>query len=424
MSLVPEYSVGSGAATHTRATVQTVMGYAAGAVSGASQVLLTLASGEAGIQGARRVSEGVWSPLLSDGTAIPSATLLGYLSDTAGTNVCLQSNALTTTWNAVFSGGAIGLSQNLVGVDGVINTGWTLTDSDVSANSGVYQSLSLTNGVTYTQSVFIKKTTGALTNYPAITAYKSTYSVGVCVNTTAGTAVAITAYQGATIGTTGGVSVTSYNNNWWRVSFSFTANASASWLPVLHPAFNANGSGTENSAAVGTAGIYGVDFKIGGLSSYTPTTTSSVVRNSNVLSYPASGNISAAVGTVYLEATWQHAVSGIGFLWGTYVDANNYTAIGHDGTNIVFRKCVTGVNYDAAALLPYVSGTTYKIAAQWGTSGTQIYVDGVAGAPNVNTAPAQIGSTMQLGADGNGAFQPFACLKHLRIYNDNRAAAL
>jgi hypothetical protein len=89
-------SKGTGVATFTRATTATVMGYAPTAVAGDAQVLLTCAAGEARFEGARRVSQGVWSEVLSDGTAIPAATLKGYLAEGAATNLFLNSATLVT----------------------------------------------------------------------------------------------------------------------------------------------------------------------------------------------------------------------------------------------------------------------------------------------------------------------------------------
>ena len=51
------------------------------------------------------------------------------------------------------------------------------------------------------------------------------------------------------------------------------------------------------------------------------------------------------------------------YLWGSYVDANNSTSILHDGTNIIFRKRISGTNYDSTKALTYTAGTTYTVKA-------------------------------------------------------------
>jgi hypothetical protein len=159
--------------------------------------------------------------------------------------------------------------------------------------------------------------------------------------------------------------------------------------------------------------------------SYIATAGAAVTRNADVEGYPASGNILAAQGTVYLEFTPNHAPLAATslYLWGTYVDANNSTQILHDGTNLIFRKRIAGVNYDATIALTYVSGTMYKMCASWGAGGTTIYLNGTAGTPNANTTAAQIGTTIQSGADGNGAGQPTMQLRNERVWQTTLAVA-
>ena len=84
---------------------------------------------------------------------------------------------------------------------------------------------------------------------------------------------------------------------------------------------------------------------------------------------------------------------------------------------LIFRKRISGVNYDAIIPCAYTSGTSYKVAATWGNPGTQIYLNGTAGVSNSNSSSLQLSSTMQVGADGNGAGQPFGCIKKLNNWS-------
>lgn len=151
-------------------------------------------------------------------------------------------------------------------------------------------------------------------------------------------------------------------------------------------------------------------------SPYIKTVTVAVARNADVDQYPTTAGPIAAAGSIALDFTPYHAPSGTIALWGTYVDASNYTAILHDATNLIFRKRIAGSNYDATIANAFVSGTTCKIAATWGAAGTAIYLDGVAGTPHANTTAAQIAATMQVGADGNSLQQPGAGTTNLRIW--------
>jgi len=135
-----------------------------------------------------------------------------------------------------------------------------------------------------------------------------------------------------------------------------------------------------------------------------------------VLDDAVSGNLTAAAGTVAFQWTPSHAPSGTVALAGSYVDADNYTAILHDATNYIFRKRIAGTNYDATLTASFVSGTTYSVAVKWGADGSQIAVDGVLGTAHANTDPAQLGTRWQWGADGNGGQQAGAAFKENYIW--------
>lgn len=88
---------GVGSATFTRATTATCFGYKETDGPSASQSLLTIPAGIPRFSGARFLaSNNTWSALFADGTPIPSAQLLGYLSEGAATNFFLNSGAPAT----------------------------------------------------------------------------------------------------------------------------------------------------------------------------------------------------------------------------------------------------------------------------------------------------------------------------------------
>ena len=137
-----------------------------------------------------------------------------------------------------------------------------------------------------------------------------------------------------------------------------------------------------------------------------------------VLQYPTTGNINAASGAIIIQFTPQRVPAGtVAYLWGSYTDANNQMALWHDGTNLIGRKRIAGVNYDATIALAYLNGTTYKAAMSWDTIvGTDVFLGGVKGTNNANLTTAVVAATMQVGADGNGANQPFFCERLISIY--------
>lgn len=348
------------------------------------------------------------SPIPGRTTApIPAATMLGYQAEGARTNLALQSNAFTTTWSD-FSG-TCAATQNVVGPDGATSA-WTLTDDNAAADEGRSQTLALTNATAYACSVFIKKTTGALTNYPAFTLYKAAYSVGAVVNTTAGTATAITSYQGATIGTTSGITVVSFNDNYWRVSFTFTANATDNWIPTLHPAFNADGTGAEAIAATGSAVFANAQVEPGSFaSSYIATTTIAVARNADVLQYSSSSNISNTVGACYAEVASSNNTAGSVIIgdaveYAMYLRSATAKFAIYDGTNVV--------EVGAAQTFPMASPV--KAATTWGGSTLAACSAGSSATTGAFDGSLPL-SEINIGCS-SGVLQPWGTIRNVSIW--------
>lgn len=119
-------SKGTGSATFTRASSATCWGYAPTANSGDAQVLLVCASGEARFTGARRISQGVWSDYYADGTLIPGSLRLGYLAESAATNLFLNSAVGVTQTTGTLTAASYTLSfygtGSIVGTGGFVGT--------------------------------------------------------------------------------------------------------------------------------------------------------------------------------------------------------------------------------------------------------------------------------------------------------------
>ena len=93
----------------TRSTTATVLAYAPTAVAGDLPLVTTCAINEARFQNARRVSQGVWSNTLNDGSDI--SLPISLLHEEARSNLCLQSEVFKTTWVDAL---ATGLSPNSI----------------------------------------------------------------------------------------------------------------------------------------------------------------------------------------------------------------------------------------------------------------------------------------------------------------------
>lgn len=200
----------------------------------------------------------------------------GLLIEEQRTNICLQSNSFNTTWGE--NSGVMGIAQNVTGPDGTSNSAWTFTDSSGNLN-GRYQSLTLTNGATYTESVFIKKTTSPQTVFPDIHCVGPTAIAGRSINTTTGDTYSVSLAGYSTLSNTVNVSDC---GDFWRISVTFTANATDTWYLALCPAASGT-SGVLVPSLNGSAVFYGAMFEAGSFgTSYIPTTTASTTRSTDV----------------------------------------------------------------------------------------------------------------------------------------------
>ena len=363
------------------------------------------------------------------GSPIPAATLAGYKPEAAATNLQIQSNALTTSWTDL---GTPASAQNAVGPNGQANYAWTLTDNSAVVAEGIKGTVFTPTAASWVTQCKVAKTVGA-TSFPVLFNYLNagTTSMAACtIDTNNGIATPWTAYTGFT-GVSAVARCRSYNALFWLVELVFTGTAVA-WKTEFYPAGTTNATqstGALDVAAQGSAVVCDFQTELGAsATSYQPTTTIAVARNADIDSMPTSGNITAAAGSISLTHTPTHTPSGTVFLWGTYVDASNYTAILHDATNLIFRKRIAGANTDATIANAFTAGKTYKMCATWGAAGQTIALNGVMGTPHANTTAAQIAATMQVGADGNSLQQPGMNLKDYRDWtrqvSDSEAKAI
>ena len=305
---------------------------------------------------------------LNDGAIIPEDTLKGILIEGSRTNIALWTRDLT---NAAWVKSTMTVAKNETGIDGTASTASKLTATSTAAT--VLQTVSLASSVRIF-SAYVKRITGT----------------GV---------ISITTDNGSTW-----TDITSSLNNstFTRVSISQT---------VTNPVFGLKIGTSGDVIAVDYVGNQDGEF----ISSPIMTTTTAQTRSADVLSYPAT-NLVTAAGIIKLDFTPEHAPVGSIFLFGTYVDANNYTAILHDATNLIARKRISGTNYDATIANAFTSGTTYKLAMSWGVMGINLVLNGALGTAHSNITEAQIGTTFQLGSDGNGASQCYGEIKNVKLY--------
>ena len=343
-------------------------------------VYRTIGSGEAPIVGARWV-DGV--PYATDELGDP-LTDWWFQCQPSYTNSATYSNDLT---NAVWTASNVTVAKDAVGLDGAPNTACTLTAT--AGNGTVIRDAITAASGGHTTQWHIKRKTGTGT-------------------------IEMTVDGGSTY-----TDITSQINGstWARVQVTQAA--------VTNPSVGFRIGTSGDAIYVDYFGLESASFA----SSRIHTTTAAVTRNAGSGSYASSSNITTANGVMVLEWTPPYTGMGTVALWGSYVDASNYTRIFHDGANIVFRRRVSGVNYDATKALTYAAGTTYKIAARISNAtGGDVFIAGVKGTNSPNTSALQLGANFSVGHDGNGANHSFAPIRNVKHYDtaltDEQVAAL
>jgi hypothetical protein len=218
------------------------------------------------------------------GGAIPDATLHGYLAEGARTNKLTYSSTFTNTGS---------WQTNNLTVTGTSSTSTSgsydasiLTFSSGS-NSYLQQYQVVTGATTYTMSFYAKagNTNDIRLYYYDIDNDYSPADIYVDLLTKA-----VTVKNGSPV-----VVVTALNNGWYRIQSTFTNVAN-----------NTNGEvgvGFQDTAVAGdTFYVWGAQLETAPFaSSYIPTTSASVTRAADALTYPTSGNIQSSAGTAYME---------------------------------------------------------------------------------------------------------------------------
>ena len=194
----------------------------------------------------------------------------GLLVEPSGTNTCLQSEAWNVSpWVATSGSQGATVSGNVTASpDGTTNAD-KLIEAAVTGNHFCLQNFTLTSGTTYTASFFVKaseRTRGVLRTSSGLGIYWD-----MEFNLTSGTV-------------TGGTNpfIQNFGNGWYRIGATFTANqASNNFILYLIDA-----SGTASYTGDGTSGlfVFGAQVEVGSVAtSYIPTTTAAVTRNSDVI---------------------------------------------------------------------------------------------------------------------------------------------
>lgn len=347
-----------------------------------------------------------------------SLAYMGYLAEGARTNLCLHSagfdNAAWVKVNCTVTADAIAAPDGTTSADAMVAT---------AIISGLQQNfVKAASAITYTFSVFIK----AGTKSWVVVTLDDGLSNGsrYWFNLSGAGAVGSTTNFGT--GLTGlSASISAAANGFYRVVFTATSNTTVAFRPLITAA---DSDGTFSSATSGTLlYVWGAQLEAGSFaSSYIPTTTVSVARNADVLTYPVSGNISGTTGSVYLEtaksATSATMIGNTPILGFGDVGVNGNILLKQGGSSALFSHDVTGF----IALGVNIADTTtlQKIAAAYAPSVVTGAVSGTVGSPVATDGNFNAGASFYVGCiptpSGNSYF---GTIRNVRIYQTQLSAA-
>jgi hypothetical protein len=277
---------------------------------------------------------------------------LGLLMELQKTNLIINS----TTFDSQTVTNATVFSNAIIAPDGTL-TGAMIQDNSTNGQHGILRTYSVTGGVTYTNSVYLKMGTQRYVSllYPTATSTALWATFDLLTGTITGAWA-----DGATM--------TAVGNGWYRVSGVTGAGASAT--AVLQLQFNSTGvnpswPATTQPAAYAGIGSYfyawGLQGEAGAFpSSYIATSSAAATRASDVATMSGSNFSSwynGSEGTFYTEVSFPVA---------SYNTSNTYHFECSDGTSNNRLIAFTGGNVASLFVTPY--GQTGAVSIGSGTT--------------------------------------------------------
>jgi len=342
----------------------------------------------------------------ASGSPISLATLKGYLAEGARTNLLLWStDPMNVAWNA------------LTGVTAAATTGFYTPTSGVrvtetaTTNIHVYgQSRNVVNGSVYTASVYAKAGTRTW-----VMLYEDS---GAGVYALFDLANGVVGSKGAPVSST---TITECIDGWYRCTMTYTQSGT-----IGRFRFGVSNSDSPNTY-LGDTGMY-ADFdspvlELGSFAStYIPTTTASVVRNADVLTYQFAGNMDATVGTAYAElfTLWSAATGATQIAMSANTDQLMNDGTGNASTVLRMNDGTTTVSKSG---LTDMSTGSRKRAVSWGGSTMSLTGDGAtpaSGAFDGGIGSTAIGIGCRASASDN---QWFGTIRNARIYQNQFTSA-
>jgi hypothetical protein len=288
------------------------------------------------------------------------------LVEPSAVNSALQSAAWNVSpWAATSGSQGATVSGNVTtSPDGTTNAD-KLVEAAVPGIHICQQTITLTNGTTYTASFFVKASERTLGRFrmTGTTAYWD-----IEFNLTLGTA-------------TGGTNtfIQNYGNGWYRIGATFTANTASNVFNV----FLRDASGNVSYTGDGTSGffVYGAQVEVGSVAtSYIPTTTAAITRGAEVIRKTGiTSLIGQSEGTVYFEV---EVVDDARDRWICTLDSStsDYIQVWIDSSRRIRVQIVNAGSTVMTTLTSSALSVGYHkmaFAYNTATNGCEMFIDGV-----------------------------------------------
>lgn len=355
--------------------------------------------------------------IVEDGSGAPpiaSTTLLGYLAEGARTNLCLQSEDAATTWVATDTTITV---NNIVAPDG--NTTADLLTEGVAGTAILTQAISpVTADATYTASMWVKRGNHDFIRFVVV---NGANFFGKYFNINTGVVGTTTIGGTGTLTTS---SITAYPNSWYRITIVGTIGSGLTAISM----FSASATADNNATRVnnGTRYQWGAQFEnnVSFASSYIPTTTVSVARNADALTYVSAGNIGTSAFSCYVECIPLGGVnvsSANGFIMAVDdgTTNNRYNLFSPLASALLSGRIVNaGVSTNPGDV---AAAFTNNIVTKCGLSaatGANSAVDAAGGTLSTKASPAAVPvvTTIHVGCDNTNVSHYYAAIRNLRFW--------
>lgn len=330
-----------------------------------------------------KLSTGLWASVASGtprsfygGFDTTVGTYLGYLPEGARTNSALHSRKLAAGVTATeWTESNVTAADDATGIDGVANSASTLT---AGANDGtILQSRTIVSAAK-TLSAFVRRKTGTGDVFITLDNDATRTDITSLINSTTYTRVTMTQTLA-------------------DPTFGFKIAVSGDEIEVDMVML-------EDSASFASTPI--------------PTTTSSVTRNADVLTYPTTGWLNASAGTIFVDAQVA-TVATDGYLFEVNDGTTNervtlFVSLGGGGTGRLF--CADGGATQAIISAGNVStNTSFKLTGAYAENDFAASLDGASvGTDTSGTLPtvdsADIGNRV-------GTSQPFGPIRRVQYFD-------